>query len=271
MGDFNVNLLNAETNSNISEFYDNLWSHCFAPCILQPTRLTKNSKTLIDNIFLNSIEFEIFSGNLTSLISDHLPQLLMLKDFHRKLTVTNNIVYERNYRFLNDNEFKSDLKSIPWENILSQVNLSASSAFVLFFKQIITLLDEHAPIHKLSKKQLSFKKKAWINRSTESLMRERDKLFKSYCQVTNPTIKLTKRNDYKRIRNIVVSKIKESKKQYYQNYFQRNSKNLKKSWGGMKSVVTLKSKAKTSPNFLFIDSNIIANKLPSLIHLIYFL
>ena len=100
MGDFNINLLNAETNTNISEFYDNTSSHFFAPYILQPTRLTKNSKTLIDNIFQNSIEFETFSRNLAFLISDHFPQLLILKDFHRKSTVINNIVYERNYRFL---------------------------------------------------------------------------------------------------------------------------------------------------------------------------
>ena len=56
--DFNINLLNAETNTNISEFYDNISSHFFVPYILQPTRLTKNSKTLINNIFLNSTEFE---------------------------------------------------------------------------------------------------------------------------------------------------------------------------------------------------------------------
>ena len=124
-------------------------SHFFVPYILQPTILTKISKTLVDNIFLNSIKFETLSGILTSLICDPLPQLLILKDFHRKPTVTNNIVYERNCRFFNNNEFENDLKSIPWENILSQVNLSV---FNLFFKEINNLLEEHAPIHKLSKK-----------------------------------------------------------------------------------------------------------------------
>ena len=146
----------------------------------------------------------------------------MVKDFHRKSTLTNNIVYERNYWFFNDNEFKNDLKSILWENILSQVNLSASSGFDLFFKLINTLLDGHAPIRKLSKKELSLKKKPWISRSIQSLVRERHKLFKSYCQETNPTVKLSKHNNYKRIRNVIVSKLKQSKKQYYQNYFQRN-------------------------------------------------
>ena len=91
-------------------------------------------------------------------------------------------------------------------------------------------------------------------------MRERERLFKSYCQETNPTVKLTKHNDYKRIRNIVVSRIKQSKKKYYQNYFPRNLKNLKKALDDTKSVVTLKSKAKTSPDSLLVDRNITANK-----------
>ena len=60
IGDFNINLLKTDTNPNVSEFYDILSSNFFALYILKPTRLTKNSKTLIDNSFLNSIEFNTF-------------------------------------------------------------------------------------------------------------------------------------------------------------------------------------------------------------------
>ena len=63
MGDFNINLLNVESKPDVSEFHHIMSSHLFAPYILQPTRIAKNSKTLIDNIFLNSIEFDSFSGN----------------------------------------------------------------------------------------------------------------------------------------------------------------------------------------------------------------
>ena len=66
MGDFNTNLLNTDTDHNVSDFYNILSSNFFAPYILQPARLTKNSKTLMDNIFSNSIEYNTFSGNLTS-------------------------------------------------------------------------------------------------------------------------------------------------------------------------------------------------------------
>ena len=74
MGDFNINLLNTDTDTdhNVPGFYNILSSNFFAPYILQPTRLVKISKIFIDNIFLNSIEFSTFSGNLTSQISSHL-------------------------------------------------------------------------------------------------------------------------------------------------------------------------------------------------------
>ena len=46
-----MNLLNSDTKPEVSEFLDNLCSLFFAAYILQPTRLAKSFKTLIENIF----------------------------------------------------------------------------------------------------------------------------------------------------------------------------------------------------------------------------
>ena len=51
--------------------------------ILQPTR--PKSKTLINNIFINSVEYPSHSGNLTIQISDHLLQLVILEGFFKEL------------------------------------------------------------------------------------------------------------------------------------------------------------------------------------------
>ena len=61
--------------------------------ILQPTRL--HSNTLIDNIFLNSLEYQSTSGNLLTEISDHLIKFLILEGFvkERKLPELN--LYKR--------------------------------------------------------------------------------------------------------------------------------------------------------------------------------
>ena len=54
MVDCNIDLLKIEYN-NIAKFYDQLSSFGFRPLILQPTRITGSSATLIDNIFTNNI------------------------------------------------------------------------------------------------------------------------------------------------------------------------------------------------------------------------
>ena len=202
----------------------------FARYILQLTRLTKNSKTLTDNIFLISIEFNTISGNLTSQISDHLLQFLILKDFYHKTLINSNnvrnwtkLIIEQNYRFFNHDEFKNDLKDILYDNILSSDDISASLTFDLFLTRGNTLLEEHASNHKLSKKEISLKASYYI----QGLMRGLYRLFKGYCNENNHTIKVAKNSKYKNTRNIIIFKVKQSKKEY-QNYLQKLSKNTKK-------------------------------------------
>ena len=76
LGDFNINLLNYNEHQPTNEFLDSLASNSIIPYILQPTRLTTHSKTLIDNIFSNVLSCETISRNITATISDHLPQFL---------------------------------------------------------------------------------------------------------------------------------------------------------------------------------------------------
>ena len=69
MRDFNIDLLKVDSNEEANAYYNIVTSHFFIPFILQPTRL--KSKTLIDNIFINSIEYPSYSGNLTIQLSSY--------------------------------------------------------------------------------------------------------------------------------------------------------------------------------------------------------
>jgi len=51
MGDFNVDLLNTETNLSSDTFLKHNLENSLKPFITRPTRITSHSKTLIDNIF----------------------------------------------------------------------------------------------------------------------------------------------------------------------------------------------------------------------------
>ena len=80
-GDFNYDLLSHSKNPNINEFINLMYSHYLHPTILEPTKVISNNRpTLIDNIFVNALEYEFCSGNLIQKISDHLSNFLFIKN-----------------------------------------------------------------------------------------------------------------------------------------------------------------------------------------------
>ena len=79
MGDYNIDLLQYEHSSLSNDFINLMISKSFLPYILQPTRVTDHSATVIDSIFSYVADCQTVSGNLTTLISDHFIQLFMIK------------------------------------------------------------------------------------------------------------------------------------------------------------------------------------------------
>ena len=55
---------------------------------------------------------------------------------------------------------------------------------------------------------------------------------------------------YKKYRNFLSTLMKKSKQAYYDKYFERNSNNIKKTWKGIKSLISLKTIASHVPNIL---------------------
>ena len=97
LGDFNVNLLNYNEHNQTNEFLDSLASNSFIPLILQPTRITSHSNTLIDNIFSNVIHPDIISGNLTATISNHLPQCVIIPNMFGNIPGNKSNVYKKDW------------------------------------------------------------------------------------------------------------------------------------------------------------------------------
>ena len=95
LGDFNVDLLNYNEHIQTNKFLDSLAFNSFIPLVLQPTRITSHSNTLIDNVFSNVIDPDIMSGNLTAPISDHLPQFAIIPNMFGNISDNKSNIYER--------------------------------------------------------------------------------------------------------------------------------------------------------------------------------
>ena len=108
--------MNYNDHQPTNDFLDSLASNSIIPYILHPTRITSHSKTIIDNIFSNYISHEIISGNITTNISDHLPQFL-LNILSNSSTQKSNF-YERDWSKFKQENFTPDYFDKDWVDLL---------------------------------------------------------------------------------------------------------------------------------------------------------
>ena len=139
-------MLNYDIHPPANEFLDSLSSHNFLPHILQPIRVTTNSKTLIDNIFSNMAVPNIIFGNLTASISDHLPQFLVAPNIFFNASYPKFNIYEGDWSTFDQENFVIDYFSVEWDNVLISPNTNTDKSYKTFLEKFESLLDTYAPL-----------------------------------------------------------------------------------------------------------------------------
>ena len=150
-GDFNVDLLNYGDNSRSDEFFDEVSGFSFRPLVLQPSRINNRSFTLIDNIFINDSTCSSSGGNITSSISDHLSQFSFINIIQNGRKAPQ-IIYSRDWKNFNKQMFAYELSKYTWTNVTSP-DIDTNSSTKNFFDNVNKLLDEMAPVKKLTRKE----------------------------------------------------------------------------------------------------------------------
>ena len=247
MGDFNVDLLKYASDTNVGDFYDLLSSYSFRPLILQPTRVTSKTATLIDNIFINDISCQSFGGNLTSSISDHYFQFAQT-DIFETFKPVKKTKFSRDFRKLNKREFEEELSNVDWSGI--NENSGTDASYLYFYKKIEEILDLLAPYRKMTQKEIKLEQMPWITRGVLISMGIRDNYYKRLKVEKDPDIKTQFTVLYKRYRNMILQLLRQSKKNYYASYFLRNQSNAKKTWDGIRNLINVSKKKSSSPTKL---------------------
>ena len=121
--------MNYNELNQTSEFLDSLALNSFIPLILQQTRITNYSNTLIDDIFSNAIDPDIISSNLTATISDHLPQFSVIPNMFGNISGNKSNIYERDWSKFEHRNFIVDCFSVDWEGLLEIDELNAENSF----------------------------------------------------------------------------------------------------------------------------------------------
>ena len=154
--DHNLDLLKQKNHNPTLRFVEKNLDLNMVPCITKPTRITKSSATLIDNIFvpLNLVP-NVSSYIVIEDMSDHLPIILKICDVQlaeKKRTV----IESRDLRPKNVERLKESINDYDWQGLLSNViprndqtkniipqNVSVNDMFNRFHNKILDLLDTH--------------------------------------------------------------------------------------------------------------------------------
>ena len=235
-------------------FLDSLASNSFMPLILQPTRITSHSNTLIDNIFSNVIDPDIISSNLTATISDHLPLFAIIPNMFGNISGNKYNIYERDWSKFDRENFILDYFSVDWEDLLKIDELNADNSTKIYLDKINMLLDTYAPLKKINKYKLKFKSKPWINLGLQKSISVKNKLLANFINKKDPILKEEFHTNYKKYRNLLSTLMKKSKQAYYDKHFERNWNNIENTWKGIKSLNSLKTVASSVPTVLSLGN-----------------
>ena len=256
-GDFNVDLMKTDSDYNTSNFFDTITSNLFVPHIIYPTRITPNSKMLIDNIFSNSLNFsQGNSGNLTLSISDHLAQFLIIPMDYEFVPKKANLFKRETKNFDREN-FIIDLLNIDWPSILKLEKEDPGYSFNSYEAKINTLIDKYMPLKRLTKREIKQQYKPWITNGIRKSIKRREKYYKKFIKAKDEVIKEDYHSKYKEIRNAIVTLCRQSKKMHFQKFFLENANNAKKTWKGIKSIINVNSSMNCQPISLLVNNELI--------------
>ena len=233
MGDFNLDLLQVNSHKETDDFLNILGSSFFLPQILQPTRITYHSATLIDNIFFNSLEHFTISGNIAYDLTNHLANFLVFNKFDSLPSSVK--LFRRDYSTFNQQALISEMQLIDRQQVFT-TDSNPSSMFSSFYSEVSSIIDRHIPVKQLSRKELKLKSKPWITPALRKSLQDKNNLYKKFLKSKS----IYYHSKFKVYGNKLNHLLRISKIQYYNQYFYDNISDGKKIWKGIKQIIHFK-------------------------------
>jgi hypothetical protein len=262
-GDFNLDLLKFDVNSQISNFIDMLVSYNFLPLSLLPTRITENSATLIDHVYLrikSNSNFNqtdnILTGNIITDISDHLSSFVIL---HGRDVVPHvcDRPQIRIFSSANNNKFADILFNYDWISSFFPLN-DADASYNHFINVLTLAYEESFPLIRMSRKR--YKDKKWVTPAVRKSCETKNRLYKIWIT----TKKSDDKEKYKNYVKIYNKIIKSAENSYYSLAFNSKINSAKKIWkqiNGLHSFNPKRSTINSNIAKLLVDSKVVSESV----------
>ena len=229
----------------------------FIPRITLPTRVTENSKTLIDNCFVNLHNLNNLSGLsagiLLQQVSDHQPYFICL-DWLQLSKTRQLFVKIRNATSTAKEAFK---QTIAETCTLDKFTSNSPNVNVGVLQNLInSSMNKHLPQKLVKYRKHKHKKSEWITQGIINSIKFRDSMYKRLrtTPVTEEMYNTLKVN-LQTYNRILKKNIREAKRIYYLSRLNKSKGDIKNVWRVIKDIIC-NDKENTIPK------NFIINNLP---------
>ena len=252
IGDFNIDLLKVNDKPHVNDFFDMLLSGGFIPKITLPTRVTDQSKTLIDNCFVklqNSSNInDISAGILRQQISDHYPYFICF-DWLQTCKPKQKLVRVSKFTKSDRENFKREVASTC--TIEKFCSSDPNINYEVLQNVLVKAAEKHLPQKLVKYKKHKHKKARWITQGIIRSIKFRDKMF-ARLRKTSPDDELfhTLKINLQTYNRILKKSIRTAKKSYYQEQFSKYQKDIKNTWKTIKNIMGSSEEKETSKEFV---------------------
>lgn len=255
IGDININILN-KNDIFTNQYLSLVGSYGFEATIKGPTRVTLNSATCLDHIFIRSklksglLKFDSFilNGDLT----DHFP--IMINFYGEQAVGTRSKLISKIVENINLETLGDHFDRETWAHVINNNDAeSATDNFITSVRHYIELSKEKRTVYFRDYNKL----KPWITNGIIAAIKRRDKM-KKYILINKNAGDTAA---YKTYRNNLNKIIQKQKYEFYKNKIENNKNNLKKIYEIVSEAVDEK-KCGSVNNFEILDDrgNSFSNK-----------
>ncbi|ELU03698.1 hypothetical protein CAPTEDRAFT_190949 [Capitella teleta] len=178
--DQNIDLLKLDERGTVRDFVNECTSYGFFPCTDKATRVTADSATAIDNIYVRGISNSCRAGILEISLSDHYPIVMSIdlpnskRSRMERVTIQYRVQSDEGVRRLDD-----ELMRYDW-TVLS--NGHVSNAYDTFMRVLTMLIDRIMPIKTKTLRADQVIRAPWFTRGIRTSRAKLDKLHTAYVK-----------------------------------------------------------------------------------------
>ena len=247
--DHNLDLLKYDKHKVTSEFIEHNLENHLLPTITKPTRITRSTATLLDNIILGeNLQSRYEPSVVISDISDHLPCLIKI-DNPSLFSKKPKIVTTRKLDNDKLTELNCELSQIDWQHEFTLKNVNEQ--YTYFQTKLADALDQIAPCQTITIPRHKIIRDPWLSPGLYKCLKKQQLLYKQTLQRCNSTQAHLR---YKTYRNKLKEIIRRAKEKYYRDKCVEFKQNTSRLWK-MINKLTNKTNDKTNLiEYLKIDN-----------------